>query len=70
MIDLAACIDAITARAAGVLFVTEDKALFIRRVGGHDPHAGEWSIPAGSIEADEAPAAAAQREARAWMTAH
>lgn len=50
--------------AAGMLFVTPDgRALFVRRAGEGDPHAGQWSIPAGTVEVDETGAEAASREA-------
>lgn len=52
------------ANAAGVMFVDPDGCLLLtRRVGEDDPHAGEWSIPAGMLEQDEEPMRGAQREA-------
>ena len=49
-------------QAAGTLLMTNDgHALFVRRAHGQD-HAGEWSIPAGMTEGDEAPWQTALRE--------
>jgi ADP-ribose pyrophosphatase YjhB (NUDIX family) len=45
--------------AAGVLVVDEESVLLIRRT---NPPAGVWSLPAGFLEADEPPQAAAVRE--------
>ena len=45
--------------AAGVLVVNGDSVLLIRRT---NPPAGVWSLPAGFLEADEPPRAAAVRE--------
>lgn len=45
--------------AAGVLVVDQDSVLLIRRT---NPPVGMWSLPAGFLEVDEPPAAAAVRE--------
>ena len=45
--------------AAGVLVVDGNSVLLIRRT---NPPAGVWSLPAGFLEADESPQAAAVRE--------
>lgn len=39
-------------RAAGILFVAGDTALFLRRGNGAD-HPNEWAIPGGKLEGDE-----------------
>ena len=36
-------------RAAGILFVAGDTALFLRRGNGAD-HPNEWAIPGGKLE--------------------
>lgn len=46
--------------AAGVLVVREGKVLLVRRV--MEPKRGMWTLPAGFVDADEDPAAAAVRE--------
>ena len=46
--------------AAGVLAVENGRVLLVRRT--MDPHAGQWSIPAGFVNAFEDPARAAVRE--------
>jgi ADP-ribose pyrophosphatase YjhB (NUDIX family) len=46
--------------AAAVYLVQEGKVLLVRRV--FDPHRGEWTLPAGFVNAGEEPAAAAARE--------
>jgi ADP-ribose pyrophosphatase YjhB (NUDIX family) len=48
--------------AAGVLFVHDGKALFMKRAG--DPHANTWGLPGGGIEDGETPETAARRETR------
>jgi 8-oxo-dGTP pyrophosphatase MutT (NUDIX family) len=49
-------------RAAGVIVRAGDGTmLFLRRGTGSD-HAGEWGLPGGGIDGDEAPEAAARRE--------
>ncbi len=45
---------------ASVLCLKEDKVLLIKR--GKAPYAGRWSLPGGSVEEGETPAAAAKRE--------
>lgn len=50
--------------AAGLLFMTPDGHLLLMRRGDTDTDApGQWSIPAGMLEADEDPLRGAQREA-------
>lgn len=46
--------------AAGVLIEQDGKVLLVRRV--NDPARGEWSFPAGFVNAYEDPARAAERE--------
>lgn len=48
-------------RAAGVAFIHDGKALFLRRAAGGD-HGGEWNFPGGGIEPGETPQQAAVRE--------
>ncbi|MDX1600714.1 MAG: NUDIX hydrolase [Anaerolineales bacterium] len=48
--------------AAGVLVLSEDRALLVRR--RHEPQAGRWSLPAGFVDAGEDPRRAAERECR------
>ena len=48
-------------RAAGILFLVGDTALFLRRGNGAD-HPNEWCCPGGGIEDDETAAQAAIRE--------
>jgi len=48
-------------RAAGILFLVGDTALFLRRGNGGD-HPNEWSIPGGKIEDGETAEEAAIRE--------
>ena len=50
-------------RAAGVIFVCKDKALFLQRSSEGD-HAGEWCYPGGKIEDGESALEAARRECR------
>lgn len=50
-------------RAAGVIFVCEDRALFLKRSLEGD-HAGEWAYPGGKIEDGESAEEAARRECR------
>lgn len=50
-----------TIKAAGVLCIVGGRALFLKRSMAGD-HAGEWCLPAGKIEGDETPEAAARRE--------
>jgi 8-oxo-dGTP diphosphatase len=49
-----------TVRAAGVVCFRDGQVLLIRRSA--PPRAGEWSLPGGRLEKDEAPEAAALRE--------
>ena len=51
-----------TVQAAGVVCFRGGQVLLIRRAT--PPRAGEWSIPGGRLEKDEAPAQAALRELR------
>jgi ADP-ribose pyrophosphatase YjhB (NUDIX family) len=46
--------------AAGVLVVEEGKVLLVRRI--MEPKQGEWTLPAGFVDADEDPEEAAVRE--------
>jgi 8-oxo-dGTP diphosphatase len=46
--------------AAGVLAEQDGKVLLVKRL--YDPHMGEWALPAGFVEIDEGPIAAALRE--------
>lgn len=46
--------------AVAVFMVTDDGLLLVQR--RHEPHAGDWSLPAGFVEAGEDPRQAAQRE--------
>ena len=46
--------------AAGVLVRRENEVLLVRRV--MEPNRGEWTLPAGFVDADEDPAKAAIRE--------
>jgi len=46
--------------AAGVLAEQAGKVLLVKRL--YDPHMGEWALPAGFVEIDEGPIAAALRE--------
>lgn len=48
--------------AAGVVALSDNRILLVRRV--MDPYAGQWSIPAGFVNAYEDPAQAAIRECR------
>jgi NADH pyrophosphatase NudC (nudix superfamily) len=48
--------------AAGALVMQEGKVLLVRRI--MEPKRGMWSLPAGFVDADEDPAAAAIREVR------
>jgi ADP-ribose pyrophosphatase YjhB (NUDIX family) len=48
--------------AAGALVIQEGKVLLVRRI--MEPKRGMWSLPAGFVDADEDPAAAAIREVR------
>jgi len=48
-------------KAAGILFVSGDTALFLRRGNGAD-HPNEWGIPGGKLEGDETCEEAATRE--------
>ena len=48
--------------AAGVLILQEGKVLLVRRI--MEPYTGQWSIPAGFVNAYEDPAAAAIRECK------
>lgn len=48
--------------AAAVLVEKEGRVLLTRRV--NEPHQGEWSLPAGFVNAGEDPARAAERECR------
>lgn len=48
--------------AAGALVLRQREVLLVRRV--LDPYMGQWSIPAGFVNAYEDPVAAAQRECR------
>jgi ADP-ribose pyrophosphatase YjhB (NUDIX family) len=48
--------------AAGVLLIVDRRVLLVRRV--MDPYAGQWSIPAGFVNAFEDPLLAAARECR------
>lgn len=50
-------------RAAGVIFVAGDNALFLQRSATGD-HAGEWCVPGGKLEAGESAEEAARRECR------
>lgn len=52
-----------TIRAAGVIFVCGDKALFVQRSNEGD-HGGEWAFPGGKIEDGESAEEAARRECR------
>lgn len=51
-------------RAAGILFVTGDRVLLLKRSDNASDHPGTWCTPGGHIEGDENPAAAALRETR------
>jgi 8-oxo-dGTP diphosphatase len=46
--------------AAGVLAEQDGKVLLVKRL--YEPHQGEWALPAGFVEIDEGPIAAALRE--------
>lgn len=46
--------------AAAVVVMQNKQALLVKRK--FEPHAGEWSLPAGFVEHDETPAEAAVRE--------
>lgn len=46
--------------AAGVLVIREGEALLVRR--RYEPLAGQWSLPAGFVDAGEDPRRAAERE--------
>lgn len=46
--------------AAAVLVEQDDRVLLTRRV--NDPHRGEWTLPAGFVDAREDPVRAAERE--------
>jgi 8-oxo-dGTP diphosphatase len=46
--------------AAAALVELDGKVLLTRRV--NEPHRGEWSLPAGFVDAHEDPASAAERE--------
>jgi len=46
--------------AAAIHLIQEDKVLLVRRI--FDPHRGEWTLPAGYVNAGEDPAEAAARE--------
>ena len=46
--------------AAAVLLRQGDQVLLVRRA--HPPHRGQWSLPAGFVDAGEDPARAAERE--------
>ena len=48
--------------AAAAVIEQEDRLLLLRRA--HAPWQGDWNLPAGYVEADEAPAQAAVRETR------
>ncbi len=48
--------------AAAVLVEQDGRVLLVRRV--NDPQQGKWSLPAGFVDAEEDPAAAAARECR------
>lgn len=48
--------------AAGVVLLEGGRILLVRRI--MEPHAGQWSIPAGFVNAFEDPAQAAIRECR------
>jgi len=45
----------------GAVVLKEDKALFVRQAKGHSLE-GQWSVPWGIVDPDEAPEAAAVRE--------
>lgn len=47
---------------AGALVTDGERVLLLQR--GHAPWAGQWNLPAGYVEADEAPEVAALRETR------
>jgi 8-oxo-dGTP diphosphatase len=46
--------------AAGILVEQDGKVLLVRRV--NEPFKGQWTLPAGFVDADEDPARAAERE--------
>ncbi len=46
--------------AAAVHLIRDDRVLLVRRI--FDPHRGEWTLPAGYVNAGEDPAEAAARE--------
>lgn len=46
--------------AAAIHLIQENKVLLVRRI--FDPHRGEWTLPAGYVNAGEDPAEAAARE--------
>jgi len=46
--------------AAAIRLIVEDRILLVRRV--FEPHKGEWTLPAGFVNAFEDPARAAERE--------
>jgi 8-oxo-dGTP pyrophosphatase MutT (NUDIX family) len=50
-------------RAAGVIFVSGDKALFVQRSPTSD-HGGTWAFPGGTLEDGESAEEAARRECR------
>lgn len=50
-------------KVAVVAFVTDgDRLLLVKRA--HEPGKGQWALPAGFVDADESPEAAAVRETR------
>lgn len=48
-------------RAAGVLYIADGRALFLKRALSSD-HGGEWCLPGGGVEGDETAEEAARRE--------
>ena len=46
--------------AAAIRMIRNDQVLLVRRI--FEPHKGEWTLPAGFVNANEDPARAAERE--------
>lgn len=49
-------------KAAGVILVSGDRLLLMRRAAGARDHVGTWSVPFGCIEGNESPEETARRE--------
>ena len=51
-------------RAAGILFIADNRVLLLRRSGQGGDHGGTWAFPGGHIEDGETPEQAAVRECK------